>query len=492
MSKQKAMTTKTKFRHRSNLPESVVRDISLRVYEMLVLFAVIVCVSAFFLPHENASIWDTLKFTPEEILNKRTGLMFFGVFAVIILVQRIIIFSRRQQIRYMEARKKNQDTNEFLTTMSHGIRTPINGIMGLNTIIGRKNKEAAIEEYVNQIQRAGDSLISNLDEILDFSKIEQNSIEIEEAEYNVATMIGDCYQLMKERANQKHLQFDVVCDPDIPRRLYGDSMRIRQIILNILSNAVKYTTQGSVRLEVFSDYLGADQAHLIVKVTDTGIGISEEALPHVFDAYSRIDVYRIRNVEGTGLGMAITKQLVERMGGLIMVTSKVDEGTMFRVRIPQRIVDDTPVGDLDLTQSSTSFQKNQWFFAPGIRVLAVDDVEMNLKVLAGMIEPSGIWVDVAHSGEECLAMAKEERYDVILMDDRMPQMDGVTCFQRLHNRSNGKNAKTPVMMVTANAVRGAEEEYRKIGFAAYLPKPIREEELIAALRELLKGKYLEN
>ena len=467
------------------------REISMHTYEVLVVFVFILCVASVFIPHENASIWEDLLILPEQIFNRKTLIILGVLFVFIIAAQRFVVFSRRQRLKYIEAQKKNQDTNDFLIQMSHGIRTPMNGIMGLNTIIGRKTQDEVVATYVNQIQRAGENLLSNLDEILDFSKIEQNSIEIEEVEYDVSKLIWDCYNLMKDRAQQKNLEFIVSNDPTMPRILYGDEVRIRQVILNILSNAIKYTTEGKVQLDVFCDRMNHNQIHLNIKVSDTGIGISPEYLPHVFDAYSRLDVYKIRNVEGTGLGMAISKELVERMGGRIMANSEVGEGTVFRVRIPQHVVEDVAVGMFDANQNLLTFQKKKWFFAPGVRVLICDDDEMSRRVLTGMMEPAGVWIDQACDGNECIEMARAERYDIILLDDRMPGMSGTECFAKLRSDAEGKNTHTPAMMVTANAGRGVADMYRKLGFCAYLAKPIREEELMAALRGQLRGKFLD-
>lgn len=492
MMKKLISSTRKHRRRHDALPASLVREKNLQIYSFLVFIVVFLNVSAIFLPHDNKLALDGLEMNPGEIFNQKSVVVLIIVFMAIIIVQRLIIYSRWQQIRYMDARKENLDTNEFLTTVSHDIRTPINSILGLNTIIGRKNQNPEIENYVFQIQRAGDNLLSNLDEILDFSKIEQNTIEIVDNPYDVSKLIGDCYNLMKDRATQKHLDLVVQNDPSTPRSLYGDAVRIRQVIVNILSNAVKYTAEGSVRMDVYYDRLSDKEIHLNIAIEDTGIGIEPQEMSHVFDAYSRIDVYRIRNVEGTGLGMAITKELVERMGGRIMVNSEVNQGTTFRVRIPQRIVDNRPMGTFEPSAGAPALPKNEWFFAPGVRVLVVDDVDMNRRVLTEMMEPSGIWVETARSGAECLQKCLEEKYDVILLDDQMPGMSGVLCFQQLRNQPEGKNRNTPVMMVTANAVRGAAEYYLGLGFTTYLAKPIYEEELIFDLRYLLKGKFLDN
>ena len=478
-------------KHRHGLPDSVVREISMHIYELLVVFVVGLSIASVFLPHDNTSIWEDLLILPDQIFNRETLLVLVVLFLLIIVTQRVILFSRRQQQKYVEAQKRNQDTNDFLVQMSHGIRTPMNGIMGLNTIIGRKTNEEQVADYVSQIQRAGENLLSNLDEILDFSKIEQDTIEIEEVEYDVSRLVYDCYNLMKDRAQQKNLKFIVNHDPSMPKILFGDEVRIRQIILNILSNAIKYTTEGQVQLDVFCDRMSHNQIHLNIKVSDTGIGIAPDALPHVFDAYSRADIYKIRNVEGTGLGLAITKELVERMGGRIMVNSEIGDGTVFRVRIPQHVVEDRPLGLFDAAHAKTTLQKNRWFFAPGLRVLICDDDAMSRRVLMGLMEPAGIWIDEAASGEECLEMACKERYDAILLDDRMPKMSGTECFRQIRSNSASMNKETPAMMVTANAGRGVAETYRKLGFSYYIAKPIREEELISALRGLLRGKFLD-
>ncbi|MCR4999949.1 MAG: response regulator [Lachnospiraceae bacterium] len=471
--------------------EQTMKDSILRIYEVFVAIVLLLSIASIFLPHKNQSIWEPIFEHADQILNEKSFMILWAVFMAILLGQWVILYSKKQQMKYIQARKKNRETNDFLTLISHSIRTPLNGILGINAIIAHKNREDAVSGYVNQIDRAGESLLSNLDEILDFSKIEQNTIEIEEYDYDIARLICDCYQMMSARAEQKKLTFDVENDPNLPRLIRGDEVRIRQIILNILSNAIKYTSEGRVLFRVTCDRMGEKDVHLNIMVRDTGIGIDEKTLPHVFDAYKRIDVYKIRNVEGTGLGMAITKELVERMGGRIMVSSEPGDGTVFRVRIPQKIVDTYPVGAIDVSAMVNNARKVSWFFAPGVRALIVDDEPLNRRVLRGMMEPSGIWIEEADSGEDCLKMTRKESYDVILMDDRMPIMRGITCFDHIRNQIDGLNHDTPVIMVTANAGSGVEDQYLRLGFAAYIAKPIREGELISKLRVALKGKFLD-
>ena len=391
-----------------------------------------------------------------------------------------------------EVIKANRAKSSFLANMSHEVRTPINAILGMNEMIIRESKDRQITEYAADIESAGRSLLAIVNDILDFSKIENGNMEILPVNYDLQSLLTDSYNMILLRALKKGLKVRLDCDPDTPTALRGDEVRIRQIITNLLTNAVKYTEEGTITLRVRYELLEEDRLKLIITVEDTGIGIREEDLSDLFVSFKRIDEKMHRNIEGTGLGLPVTKMLLELMEGTIDVKSEFGVGSAFTVTIPQRIKGSERVGSMSQRYAVSQKQEDKpeetapkALFAPQARVLAVDDVPMNLKVLSGLLKRTGIQVDKATSGIECLALVKFNHYDMIFMDHMMPEMDGVETFKRIRDMEGHPNVNTPVIMLTANAVVGAEEEYLAEGFDDYLSKPLKP----AALESLL-WKYL--
>lgn len=375
---------------------------------------------------------------------------------------------------------RSEEKTAFMSDMSHAIRTPANTVLGMDTMILRKSSDSRVTGYANDIANACQSLLSIIDDILDFSKTGSGEIRIQSVNYSLRALIADCYNMIVIRAERKGLDFSVNNDQQIPDSLMGDEMRVRQIIVNLLTNAVKYTESGSVELNLDFEQTGDNTILLYISVRDTGIGIREENMPHLFESYRRIEEGRNTHIEGTGLGLAITKHLVSLMGGEINVESTYGRGSVFHVSLPQKTVGKNTVGDVGKYLAGgidRSVEKVSWFRAPEARVLVVDDVEMNLKVMEELLGETGMNVDTAESGKECLEKVAAGEYDLIFLDHMMPEMDGEETFRRMNAMSGNKNRDTHVIMLTANAIKGAKEIYLKEGFSGYLAKPVKEEEL---------------
>lgn len=457
----------------------------------------------------------------------------------------------------------------FLANMSHEIRTPINAILGMDTMILRESDDKDILEYAGNIQSASQTLLSLINDILDFSKIETGKLELVQGDYALSSLINDVYHMLLGKAKEKGLALNVDSDKNLPAKLYGDEVRIRQIIVNILNNAIKYTEKGSVTLKVgmaeqqnadainnnketktndctennntsdienkttpdnnISDTDNKTTAHnnnisdtknetasynnhiidtdnktihdnnnvtgsqpakniiITFTISDTGIGIKQENISHLFDSFSRFDENKNKHIEGTGLGLAITKQLTELMDGRINVTSKYGEGSVFEVSIPQKVVSDLKIGDISEKYNTTPDKKKKKasFTAPDAKVLVVDDVKMNINVFKALLKRTKISVDSAMSGPEALEMIKDNKYDIIFLDHMMPDMDGIETYKHMKELEESPNKDTTVIMLTANAIMGAKEEYLGIGFSDYLSKPVQ-----AAKLEAMILKYL--
>ncbi|MBQ4283834.1 MAG: response regulator [Lachnospira sp.] len=380
----------------------------------------------------------------------------------------------------------SESKTKFLANMSHEIRTPINTVIGMNEMILRENKDENINEYARNINSASRMLLNLINDVLDFAKIESGKVEITETKYYVSSMLNDVILGTKVRAEKKNLLMDLDIDEDIPSVLMGDEFRIKQILNNLLSNAVKYTEKGKIILKISSD--NSDGFKLIMAVRDTGIGIRKEDMQKLFDSFKRLELKKNRYIEGTGLGLSITKQLVEQMGGTIEVESEYGKGSCFTVTIPQKVVDETPMGDLKAAYKRAGEEKQdvkEPLYAPNASVLVVDDNNMNLMVIKGLLKRSEIKLDFASGGTESLEMCKNKKYDLILMDHMMPEPDGVETLHMLRADKESVNKDTTVIVLTANAIAGAEEEYIREGFADYITKPVEVEKLETTLKKYL-------
>lgn len=419
-----------------------------------------------------------IEFTrPEAFIDSVLTLFIVGtVMAILINYQTVLFRRENERVRRQKTQIEslNRSQNLFFSAMSHEIRTPINSILGLNEVILRQ--EDASDEIIKDaasIQSAGRLLLSLINDLLDISKIEAGKMDIVPVDYEIADIISDIAGMVSPRVNEKGLAFNVSAAHDIPSVLFGDEVRIRQIVINLLNNSVKYTREGSVNLKVRSENTGIDSINLIISVSDTGIGIRKEALPDLFDAYRRVDQEKNRNIEGTGLGLSIVKQLIDLMGGEITVDSIYGSGSTFTVCLPQKISDPRPLGEFSVNSSlSLKERDGHLFSAAGANVLIVDDNEMNLAVETRLLAGTGVLTDTAMSGTDALKLTKKKHYDVILMDHLMPVMSGIECLAAIRSQENGLNTDVPVVVLTANADGENRELYKKSGFDGYLVKPV--------------------
>ena len=393
----------------------------------------------------------------------------------------------------LSAEASSEAKTSFLANMSHEIRTPINAIIGMDEMIIRESKEAGIIRYANNIRNASKTLLSLINDILDFSKVESGKMEIINSNYQVSSMLNDLVNMIQSRASDKSLELILDIDEQLPCELYGDEVRLRQIITNLLTNAVKYTKEGSVTLKIRVTKLENSIGRLDVAVIDTGIGIRKEDQGKLFDSFQRVDEAKNHNIEGTGLGLALTKYLLEAMGSKLLLESEYGKGSAFYFGLEQKIVDDTPIGDYQKMYEKSRQENERYresFQAPDAQILVVDDTRMNLEVCKGLLKKTKVQIDVAESGAECLQMCEQKEYHLILLDHKMPHMDGVECLQRIRQQEEGLNTNTTVIALTANAITGAKEYYLKNGFDDYLSKPVQGEKLEQLLCQYLPSELL--
>lgn len=380
----------------------------------------------------------------------------------------------------------NEAKGKFLANMSHEIRTPINAILGMDAMILRESKDEAIKEYAMNIQNAGQTLLYLINDILDFSKIESGKMEIIPVEYECSSIIHDVVTMIMVKAKDKGLEMKVNVNPNLPYKVYGDEVRIRQILINLLTNAVKYTQEGGLTLTV-DGTIEEGFVKFYFEVEDTGIGIKQEDLSKLFERFERIEEERNRNVEGTGLGMSITLQLLKLMDSKLNVESVYGKGSKFSFELIQPIIDKEPIGDLEerIKNLSNQYSYNASFVAPEARLLVVDDNGINRKVFISLLKETRVKIDEAESGMECLDMIKDTHYDIIFLDHMMPEMDGVEALHRIKEMSDHSCQNVPIVALTANAISGAREMYLREGFEAFLSKPINPEKLEQMIIQLL-------
>ena len=377
---------------------------------------------------------------------------------------------------------------DFLANMSHEIRTPINAILGMDEMILRESSEEQTLEYAEDIRKAGNTLLGLINDVLDFSKIEAGKMDIIPVDYQLSSVLNDLTNIIQPRADAKGLEFKVKVDPTTPDYLHGDEIRLKQIIMNILTNAVKYTKQGSVTLSVSFTRTDGGYISLRVSVADTGIGIKKEDIDKLYIAFERIEENRNRSIEGTGLGMSITQQLLALMNSRLEVESEYGEGSVFSFTLSQEVIKNSPIGDYERSLERSLSERKKYresFKAPYAKVLVVDDVEMNLVVFKNLLKKTDIRIDTASSGEMAVRLAKVRRYDLIFLDHRMPNKDGIETLAEIRADKDGANVETPAVCLTANAVSGVREKYIAAGFCEYLTKPIDPKKLESLIIELL-------
>lgn len=391
----------------------------------------------------------------------------------------------------VRAESANRAKSDFLANMSHEIRTPINTVLGMNEMIlreSRRIREAEIEDpkevkesmknivgYAGDVENAGHNLLALVNDVLDFSMIEEGHLDLTEAPYRLSALISELSSMTDKKAKDKELEFNVDADDTLPDRLCGDMARVRQIIANILINAVKYTEKGSVLLKITGERKEDDLLDLTFVIKDTGIGIKEEDRNRLFTRFERLEMERNSTLEGTGVGLVITRRLLDMMNGSIDVESEYGKGSVFTVKITQKIVSEEPAGDKVTVCKTDEPQPEEnagALRAPKARVLIVDDTMVNIVVVMSLLKKTQIKFDKATSGADAVRMARDTKYDVILMDQRMPVMDGTEAFHRIRATEGGASSNSPVICLTADAVVGARERYLSEGFSDYMAKPV--------------------
>lgn len=385
---------------------------------------------------------------------------------------------QQMQTLKVNAEKANMAKSEFLARMSHEIRTPISAVLGMNEMVLRESKDTEIKKYSMDIKSSAQALLGIINDILDFSKIESGKLEIIPAEYELNSMLNDLFNMFSLRTQEKGLKFDVIVDPKLPSKLYGDDIRIRQVLSNFLSNAVKYTEKGTVTLEL-AGRTEEDNVILHFTVKDTGIGIKQENMSKLFLAFERFDEEKNRNIEGTGLGMNISAQLLKLMGADLKVESVYGKGSSFSFDLRQRILEEEPIGSFQerARKAAREHVYQASFTAPEGEILLVDDNRVNRKVFCGLLKQTKVKIKDVGSGKECLEEVAKKHYDMIFLDHMMPEMDGMETMSRMKQLQDNQCMDTPVVMLTANAIMGAREHYLAEGFDDFLAKPIVQDKL---------------
>lgn len=395
------------------------------------------------------------------------------------------------EMKCYEAREATKSKSDFLANMSHEIRTPINSVLGMNEMILRECEDPQIRTYATNVKTSGRMLLSLINDILDFSKIESGEMEIVSNTYDLREILANASQLVETRLQGKEVSFVIETNRAMPRQLFGDKNRVQQVLVNILTNAAKYTLEGNITLK--TDFVWVSESNqstieLRFEVRDTGIGIKKEDLEKLFHSFQRVDEKNNRNIEGTGLGLVITKSLLDCMNGRIDVESEYGVGSVFTLYIPQKVIDKTPIGDSEMkkiTAKSGRYQES--FHAPEAKVLIVDDNRVNIKVIEGLLKKTWVQITAVESGEECLTIVEKEHFDLILMDHLMPGLDGIETLHRMLDNEEQMCRNVPVIALTANAMQGVREMYLENGFSDYLMKPVNSDELEKMLIKYLPG-----
>lgn len=417
-----------------------------------------------------------------------------GKIARILWVTEDIDKERRERERLIDASERAVAASEaksaFLSNMSHEIRTPINAVLGMNEMILRESDDKNILGYSENIRSAGSTLLGLINDILDFSKIEAGKMEIIPVDYDLSSVINDLVNMIQTKADAKGLKLEFEISREVPKLLHGDEVRIKQIVTNILTNAVKYTEKGRVTLCIDYEKIPDEEDCILldVAVKDTGIGIKEEDMKKLFSEFDRIEEKRNRNVEGTGLGMSITKRLLEMMGSELQVESKYGLGSKFSFSLRQTVIKWEELGDYEAAYKASLASRGKYhekFRAPKAEILVVDDTPMNLEVFINLLKKTEIKIETAATGEEALSLVFDKEYDVIFLDHMMPDKDGIETLHEMRERKDAPNLQTPVICLTANAISGAREKYLAEGFDNYLTKPIDSVKLEEMLIEYL-------
>lgn len=449
-------------------------------------------------PFESLKVWYLIAYIPKDELMESHVVDWFllgnvSVALVLLLIYNFItlmFYNRKLSEAAVQANQANEAKSYFLSTMSHDIRIPMNAILGLNEMVLRESDDEKILGYSENIRTAGNTLLGIINDILDFSKIEAGKMDIINGDYRFVSMLNDLVNMVKKKTEDKGLTFKLDIDSGIPSILNGDEIRIKQVITNILSNAVKYTKEGSVTFSVGYEKIPDKQDAVILKVSvaDTGIGIKPEDISRMFKAFERVEEKRNRNIEGTGLGMTIAQSFLVKMGSHLQVESVYGEGSVFYFNLEQKVVKWNPIGDYEDAFRQTLKERKGYrekFTAPTAKVLVVDDAPVNLTVFLGLLSSTKIQIDTAENGDEAIGLFKKKQYDVIFLDHMMPEKDGIEVLGEMRGLKDTPNYKTPIICLTANAISGMSEMYIKAGFDDYMTKPIDSDRLEGMLLQYL-------
>ena len=440
----------------------------------------VVYISTIMIAYQNPQMVVWFSSEKEVVMDLLIGFCASSISVAAVMYLHFRMYNKQQEIleeARIEAQSANKAKSAFLANMSHEIRTPINVMLGMNEMILRESESKEIRQYAKSIERSGGYLISLINNILDISRIESGKMEIEEGKYELRQLLDEVMLIAEKQAEQKSLKMNLIFDKTLPAYLIGDVIHIKQILLNLINNAVKYTKEGQIDIKVSKN---AEETKLIFEVKDTGIGIKEENLPVLFDAFMRVDSKKNKKIKGTGLGLAIAKQLVEQMGGMIWVESVYGKGSSFFVQLPMKKVSDGKISNVEWKE--TDERKRRSFVAPQAKILIVDDNPENLMVTRSLLKRTAVFVDTAASGEECVHKVRQNVYDLILLDYMMPQMDGIDTIREL---KKDVQFHIPVIALTADVTKGIEQTFLREGFCAYLSKPV----MWSKLEDLLM-KYL--
>lgn len=383
----------------------------------------------------------------------------------------------------IEAENASKAKENFLANISHEIRTPLNVVLGMNEMLYNETDIKLIKEYSNNIDEAGKNLLNTINDVLDFSKIQSGKLDIVKSDYNLKETVTNITELLRKKFEAKGLLLNIDINNDIPQTLIGDKMRIEQILLNLMDNSLKYTAAGKIKVEVNAQKIDKDNVNVIISVKDTGCGISKNDIDNLFTSFKRLEEDKNRVFEGTGLGLAITKKLIDAMGGKIEVESEVGVGSKFTIIIPHEI--STSKENIKEESKTEVINTNEELDIPNINILAVDDNKTNLLVFKGLLKKTNAKIDTTLKGSEAIELFKSNNYDIVFLDHMMPEMDGIEVLKKIRELEKDKEKKTPVIVLTANAMEGSKEEYLAYGFNDYLSKPVNG----AALKSTLK-KYL--
>lgn len=440
----------------------------------------VVYIATILIAYQNPQMVVWFSSEKEVVMDLLIGFCASSISVAVVMYLHFRMYNKQQEIleeARIEAQSANKAKSAFLANMSHEIRTPINVMLGMNEMILRESESEEIRQYAKSIERSGGYLISLINNILDISRIESGKMEIEEGKYELRQLLDEVMLIAEKQAEQKSLKMNLIFDKTLPAYLIGDVIHIKQILLNLINNAVKYTKEGQIDIKVSKN---EEETKLIFEVKDTGIGIKEENLPILFDAFMRVDSKKNKKIKGTGLGLAIAKQLVEQMDGKIWVESVYGKGSSFFVHLPMKKVSDGKISNVEWKEADE--RKRRSFVAPQAKILIVDDNPENLMVTRSLLKRTAVFVDTAASGEECIHKVRQNVYDLILLDYMMPQMDGIDTIREL---KKDVQFHIPVIALTADVTKGIEQTFLKEGFCAYLSKPV----MWSKLEDLLM-KYL--